>query len=57
MHSIQPLHGDEVTPKSLYINRREFLRAMGITSAALLLAACDPIRNRKMGRKRSAQLS
>lgn len=42
MHSIQPLHGDEVTPKSLYINRREFLRAMGITSAALLLAACDP---------------
>lgn len=42
MKRIQPIPGDEVTPKALYINRREFLRAMGITSAALLVAACEP---------------
>ena len=35
-------HEDNITPKALYLNRREFLRAMGITSAALLLAACEP---------------
>ena len=35
-------HEDNITPKALYVNRREFLRAMGITSAALLLAACEP---------------
>lgn len=42
MQSNQPTPKDIITPKALYLNRREFLRAMGITSAALLLAACDP---------------
>ncbi len=31
---------DEITPKALYLNRRQFLRAAGITSAAALLGAC-----------------
>jgi sulfoxide reductase catalytic subunit YedY len=42
MRRFQPFPDDQVTPKALYLNRREFLRAMGITSAALLLAACEP---------------
>ncbi len=42
MKRIQPIPKDQITPKALYLNRREFLRAMGITSAALLLAACEP---------------
>lgn len=33
---------DLITPKDLYLNRRDFLRAIGFTSAALLLAACEP---------------
>jgi sulfoxide reductase catalytic subunit YedY len=31
---------DEITPKAIYLNRRQFLRAAGITSAAALLGAC-----------------
>jgi len=31
---------DDITPKALYLNRRQFLRAAGITSAAALLGAC-----------------
>lgn len=42
MQKIQPIPEDLITPKALYLNRREFLRAMGFTSAALLLAACEP---------------
>ena len=42
MQRIQPILEDVITPKDLYLNRREFLRAMGISSAALLLAACEP---------------
>lgn len=42
MQRIQPIPEDIITPKALYLNRREFLRGMGITSAALLLAACEP---------------
>ena len=42
MRRIQPIPGDHVTPKALYLNRREFLQAMGITASALLLAACEP---------------
>ncbi|MEZ0396084.1 MAG: protein-methionine-sulfoxide reductase catalytic subunit MsrP [Anaerolineales bacterium] len=30
----------EITPKSLYLSRRDWLKAMGIVSAAALLAAC-----------------
>lgn len=32
----------EITPKSLYLSRRDWLKAMGIVSAAALLAACAP---------------
>ncbi len=31
---------DEITPKALYLNRRQFLRAAGITSAAAFLGGC-----------------
>lgn len=31
---------DEITPKSLFLNRRQFLRAAGITSMAAFLGAC-----------------
>ncbi len=34
----------EITPKSLYLSRRDWLKAMGIVSAAALLAACLPQR-------------
>ena len=42
MNRNQTISDDLITPKALYLNRREFLRAIGLTSAALLLAACDP---------------
>jgi sulfoxide reductase catalytic subunit YedY len=32
----------EITPESAYLSRRDFLKAMGIISAASLLAACAP---------------
>ncbi len=32
----------EITPKSLYLSRRDWLKAAGIVSAAALLAACAP---------------
>lgn len=32
----------EITPKSLYLSRRDWLKAMGIVSAAALLTACAP---------------
>jgi sulfoxide reductase catalytic subunit YedY len=35
-----PLHPSEVTPKELYLTRRDFLKTLGILSAATLLAAC-----------------
>ena len=34
--------GDEVTPKALYLNRRQFLRNAAILGAGLTLAACIP---------------
>lgn len=33
---------DEITPKALYLNRRQFLRSAGILGSAALLAACSP---------------
>lgn len=33
---------DTITPKSLYLSRREFLRAAGYAGTAALLAACTP---------------
>jgi len=36
------INPSEITPKSLYFNRRDFLRAAGILSGTALLAACAP---------------
>lgn len=38
-----PIKSSEITPKHQYLNRREFLKSMGIAGAgAALLAACGP---------------
>ena len=37
-----PILPSEITPQSLYRNRRDFLRAAGILSGSALLAACAP---------------
>lgn len=37
-----PVHPSEITPKALYLSRRDFLKAMGIVTAGSLLAACAP---------------
>jgi methionine sulfoxide reductase catalytic subunit len=33
---------DEVTPEAIYLDRKQFLKAMGIVGAGALLAACAP---------------
>ncbi len=35
-----PVRPSEITPEHLYLNRRSFLKAIGITGAGALLAAC-----------------
>ena len=37
-----PVLSSEITPKSLYLSRRDFLKAAGIVSGSALLAACAP---------------
>jgi len=37
-----PVLPSEITPESLYRNRRDFLKAAGILSGSALLAACAP---------------
>ncbi|HEX2697688.1 MAG TPA: protein-methionine-sulfoxide reductase catalytic subunit MsrP [Anaerolineales bacterium] len=37
-----PILSSEITPKSQYLNRRDFLRAAGILTGSALLAACVP---------------
>jgi len=37
-----PVQPSEITPEDVYINRRQFLKAMGIVSAGAFLAACSP---------------
>jgi methionine sulfoxide reductase catalytic subunit len=37
-----PVLPSEITPKSLYLSRRDFLRAAGIVTGSALLAACAP---------------
>lgn len=37
-----PVLPSEITPKSLYLNRRDFLKAAGILTGSALLAACTP---------------
>jgi len=40
-----PIHPSEITPEHLYHSRRQFIRSLGIVSAAALLAACNPGQN------------
>lgn len=40
-HSV-PLNRDEVTPKHIYQNRRQFLKQMGMVGLGALLASCAP---------------
>ncbi len=37
-----PVLPSEITPQSVYINRRDFLRAAGLVTGSALLAACAP---------------
>ncbi len=37
-----PVRSSEITPHSLYLSRREFLKAAGILTGSVLLAACAP---------------
>ncbi len=37
-----PVKSSEITPHSLYLSRRDFLKAAGIVSGSALLAACAP---------------
>jgi methionine sulfoxide reductase catalytic subunit len=37
-----PVTPDEVTPKAVYLSRRKFLKAMGLTGLGVALAACAP---------------
>jgi len=37
-----PIQASEITPYSLYLNRRDFLKAAGIAAGSALLAACVP---------------
>ena len=42
MHRSVPVLPSEITPQSLYRNRRDFLRAAGLLGGSALLAACAP---------------
>jgi len=37
-----PVHSSEITPKEVFLSRREFLKAMGVAAGGALLAACAP---------------
>ncbi|HVN16589.1 MAG TPA: twin-arginine translocation signal domain-containing protein, partial [Anaerolineales bacterium] len=37
-----PVLSSEITPKELYLSRRDFLKAAGIATGTALLAACAP---------------
>ena len=37
-----PVKSSEITPQSLYLSRREFLKATGMATGSALLAACAP---------------
>ncbi len=39
-HLLPP--SDEITPKAMYFNRRDYLKAMGLLTGSALLAACAP---------------
>ena len=40
LHKSVPVNPSEITPHSLYLSRREFLKAAGIMTASTLLTAC-----------------
>jgi len=42
IYSSAPVSPDEVTPKNIYMNRRKFLKGMGLVSLGALLASCAP---------------
>ena len=44
-HKSVPVKSSEITPHSLYLSRREFLKAAGIATGSALLAACAPKRD------------
>jgi len=37
-----PVLPSEITPKSLYLSRRDFIKAAGLAAGSALLAACAP---------------
>lgn len=37
-----PVLSSEITPYTLYLSRRDFLKAAGIAAGSALLAACAP---------------
>jgi sulfoxide reductase catalytic subunit YedY len=41
-HRSVPIKSTEITPEGLYLNRRQFLKALGILGAGAVLAACAP---------------
>ena len=41
-HESVAVKSSEITPRSLYLSRREFLKAAGIATGSALLAACAP---------------
>lgn len=42
MYKSVPVKPSEITPEHVYLNRRQFLQAMGIAGAVAALAACSP---------------
>ena len=39
---MQKIPSSEITPKDVYLNRKEFMKAAGIAGASAVLAACSP---------------
>ncbi len=37
-----PVKSSEITPYSLYLSRRDFIKAAGLATGTALLAACAP---------------
>jgi sulfoxide reductase catalytic subunit YedY len=37
-----PVHSSEITPKHVYLSRRDFMKAAGLATGAAILAACAP---------------
>ncbi len=37
-----PVHPSEITPKHVYLSRRDFIKAAGVLAGSMVLAACAP---------------